>query len=153
MNNNDSFETAPNTSTLKTLTLLTFIGSGLAILSGLYNYFTICKSIDKIEQMGDIMGKDTLSTMVHALQVQCDNKLIILLATLICAALCIFGAYMMRNLQKTGYYIYAIGEVALPILLIFLQGAGSMMGMMAIVGLIVPIVFLILYGLQLKNMR
>lgn len=70
-----------------------------------------------------------------------------------CALLCIVGAVMMWQLKKMGFYVYVVGELVAPILAIVLLGSTAMAGAMAVLGLIIPIVFVVLYGLNLKHMK
>ncbi len=63
----------------------------------------------------------------------------------------LIGVFMMWKLKKTGYYVYTLGQVAsvaTPFLIV-----GSLAGgLMATLGAIFPILFIILYGLNLKHM-
>jgi hypothetical protein len=74
------------------------------------------------------------------------------LVTIVGALLCLFGALLMRKLKKQGFLIYTAGELITPLASIVIVGLGSMMGMLMLTGLIVPIVFIILYGLQRKHL-
>jgi hypothetical protein len=143
---------------LNVLTILTFIGSGLAILFGFWGFAKAKASYDQIssmnlDQMPDfakrLMGSDPVEMARKAL----DNRLPILLLTLAGCALCIYGAIQMRNLKKNGFGIYVIGEV-LPFIssLIFL-GAGALGGFSGIIGGLIVVVFIVLYATQLKHLR
>lgn len=140
---------------LNVLTILTFIGSAYGILGGIYSYFTICSSIEKMEMLGDNGLKGTLGDMmqkaIDMAHKQCDNRLAILIITLITCALCIVGAIQMRGRKKSGLVIYAIGELVAPIALLSLMGAGMMAGFQ-LVGLIIPVIFVALYASQRKHL-
>ncbi len=145
---------------LNVLTILTYIGSGLGILGGIYNFFTICTSVAAMENLGDMsetsglgktMGNFVEGAMMLA-QKQCDNKLIILIATLVGCGLTIYAAMLMRNRKKQGFNIYVVGELLLPVLSIVLLGSGAMSGMLLMTGLLFPIIFIILYFTQRKNL-
>lgn len=65
--------------------------------------------------------------------------------------LVLIGVVMMWKLKKAGFYVYTLGQVAsvaTPFLIV-----GSLAGgLMATLGAIFPILFIILYGLNLKHM-
>ncbi|GGB04681.1 hypothetical protein [Puia dinghuensis] len=143
---------------LNVLTILTFIGSGLGIVSALWGFARAKASYDQLasmnlDQMPDfakrMMGNDPVEMARRSL----ENRLPILLLSLIGCALCIYGAIQMRKLKKTGYTFYVLGEV-LPIITsaIFL-GTGALMGFGGIIGTIIVLVFIILYASQLKYLR
>jgi hypothetical protein len=85
--------------------------------------------------------------------------------TLIALGLSAFGAYMMWQLKKTGFYLYVAGELIPYVGFLFggteaLSAAGSMSGMgdafvgMAIgIMLVFDVLFIVLYGLNLKHMK
>jgi hypothetical protein len=143
---------------LNVLTILTFVGSAIALIGGIYNYFTVCKSVEDLtSKLEDLdLGNGTMAKMMQSsLEIankNCENKLSILLVTIVGALLCLFGALLMRKLKKHGFLIYTAGELITPLASIVILGLGSMMGMLMLTGLIVPIVFIILYGLQRKHL-
>jgi hypothetical protein len=143
---------------LNVLTILTYIGCGFGFLGAIYSFFTVCQSAKKLNDLDtDVIGSGTLGKMMDgAIDMaikQCDNKTIILIITILATALCVFGAIQMRGLKKQGFIIYCIGELLLPIATIVLLGGASMMGALMITGLIIPIVFIILYATQLKFLK
>jgi hypothetical protein len=75
----------------------------------------------------------------------------ILLLNLVGAALCIYGAMEMRKLKKQGFLLWVTGEF-LPIIsgIVFI-GMGMFKGF-GIIGMVFPILFLILYAVQRKNL-
>lgn len=147
-------------SMLNVLTILTYVGSGLLFLTGIYNYFTVCKSAEMMDKLG---GLSDLSEMNGALgnmmegamaliQKQCDNRTIIVVATIAACAICVYGAMQMRNLKKQGFIIYVVGELLIPIINVVLLGASAMSGMLLFAGLIIPGVFIVLYFTQQKHL-
>ena len=58
---------------------------------------------------------------------------------------------MMWKQKKTGFYVYAAFEIIQPALPL-IMGLGLVGGIMATVGLIFGVVFVVLYGLNLKHM-
>lgn len=143
---------------LNVLTILTFIGSGIALLSAFWTYFTVEKSYQTIlkaqENMGDapafvksFMGPEMLENARKSV----ENKLPILILTVVGAALCIYGAMEMRKLKKQGFILWLAGEI-LPIAgtAIFL-GFALFKGLAALF-LLIPVAFIILYAVQYKNL-
>ena len=143
---------------LNVLTILTYVGSALLLIMGIYNYFTVCASVDMMDSLG---GMSELSEASGALgnlmegamemaRKQCDNRMVILLATLVANVLTIYGAMQMRNLKKQGFNLYIIGEFLLPIVSIVLLGSGALSGMLMATSLLIPIIFAVLYFTQRK---
>lgn len=151
----DDMDSQKLPSALNVLTILTFVGSAFGILGGIYNYFTICASIEKFEAMGDTQLKGALGKMMdsamESAQKQCDNRTAIVIITVLACLLCVIGAVQMRNRKKSGFLVYAVGEILGPIAMLFFIGGGMMVGFQMI-GLIIPIVFLILYATQRKHL-
>jgi hypothetical protein len=143
-------------SSLNVLTILTFIGCALGLLGGIWGYIKADQSYKDVvaaqDKMADapawaksFMGPE----MVEMARKSAENKLPILLLTLVGVALCLWGALEMRKLKKQGFILWVVGEF-LPIAggLIFVGGA--MFSGFAMIGLIFPVVFLILYFVQKK---
>ncbi|MFA6059324.1 MAG: hypothetical protein WC756_14055 [Taibaiella sp.] len=137
---------------LNVLTILTYIGCGVFSLSSVYSYFTICKSLEKMSQMGeDNPMASMMESMMDAMQKQCEMRLPVLIISLVSILLCFIGAMQMRKLKRTGFFIYLVGEVAGPVAMLLMVGGGG--GIMATIGLVIPVVFIILYATQLKHLK
>jgi hypothetical protein len=147
-------------SMLNVLTILTFIGNGLGFISAFYSYFSAASNYDKVvqaqdkmDQMPDIvknmMGPDPVGNARRML----DNRLPIMLLTLVGSLLCFYGAWQMRKLKKTGFTIYIVGDIVPFISLFLFIGASTLAGFTGIFSLIITAVFVILYATQLKYMK
>ena len=141
-------------SMLNVLSILTIIGSAFAAISSIYSYFTVCKSAEAMEtqempEVGGMLG-DMLDSAVKLLNKQCENRLVILVATLASSLLCLFGALMMRKLKKQGFMVYIIGELVGPAAMSAILGSLAFGGIMSILGMVVPILMIILYATQRK---
>ena len=145
---------------LNVLTILTFIGNGLGFFSAFYSYFSapsnydkVVQAQDKLDQMPDfvksMMGPDPVGNARRML----DNRLPIMLLTLVGCLLCFYGAWQMRKRKKTGFTIYILGDVVPLIALFIFIGASSVTGFAGIFGLIITLVFIILYATQLKYLK
>jgi len=153
----DEFQPAKKVpDTLNVLTILTFVGSGVGILSSIWTYLTICQGIPKLVQTVNKVGEDSfwgryLKDSIDVAYRHCDLKLPLLLVALICMVLCVIGALMMRKLSKKGYFIYLIGELTPPVVDTAL--AGGHINFMSFFSFLIPAVFLILYATQMKHMK
>jgi len=144
---------------LNVLTILTFIGSGIAGLLALYgfinaraSYENMVKMQDKMDQMPGfvrkMMGPDPVGTSLKML----DNGLPILLLSLVACGLCVYGAIQMRQRKKMGFSLYVLGDL-LPFVTGFIFiGAASFSGMGFVFGTLLTVVFIILYATQLKHL-
>jgi hypothetical protein len=147
---------------INVLTILTFIWSGITILTSFYNFSNAAKAYDDLEKKQGspelenapaFVKKFTGPEMLEVARKSVENKLPILLLTLVAIGLCIYGAMQMRKLKKQGYYIYLIGELFLPLLTSFLFiGAVGFQPIFLFI-LIFPVLFVILYATQLKHMH
>ena len=147
-------------SMLNVLTILTFIGNGLGFISAFYSYFSaatnydkVVQAQDKMDQMPDfvknMMGPDPVGNARRML----DNRIPIMLLTLVGCLLCFYGAWQMRKLKKTGFTIYIVGDIVPFISLFLFIGASTLIGFTGIFSLIITLVFVILYATQLKYLK
>ena len=81
-----------------------------------------------------------------------DNRLPVLIITLIAAALCFFGALQMRQLKKTGFSLYILGDIV-PFAMGIFVGFDTFTSFGGIIALGFIIIFAILYATQLKFMK
>ncbi|MEG2336827.1 MAG: hypothetical protein RSC04_03705 [Bacteroidales bacterium] len=131
---------------LSTVCILTFIGSGLALLS--YLYFTVfykelADAIRYEEVYDSIPGlKDAMEMMLAP-----GLPFFLLLALTNFASLC--GAYLMWKLKKIGFHVYTLAQIV-SLLLPFLFGAaqGIPFGSLFWSGL-----FVAFYAMHLKYMK
>jgi hypothetical protein len=141
---------------INVLTILTFIGSGLGIIASIWTFVKARASyealsavdLDRLPDWAKRMsGGDPLEAARKAL----ENRVPILILSLIGCALCIYGAMQMRQLKKSGFTIYTIGEL-LPVItsIVFLGGAT---GIGAMFGYFIYILFIVLYATQLKYLK
>lgn len=146
---------------LNVLTILTFIGCALGLFGGIYSFTSAEKNYNTLEElqasgkmdempgfMKNFAGPDALEMARKSL----ENKLPILILTLVGVALCFYGALQMRKLKKQGFYTYVIGQVA-PILGATIFMGAAMFKGWAMLGFGIPILFIILYATQLKHLK
>ena len=156
---NFSEEDKPTLGTgLNVLTILTFVGCGILLISSIYSFLSAEKSYDAIVKAQDNMANAPAwvkgmmgPEMVEMAKKTMENKIPILLLNLVGVALCTYGAMEMRKLKKQGFVIWLAGEVV-PIIASFLfVGVGVFKGFSSII-LLFPIIFIILYSVQRKNL-
>lgn len=147
---------------LTVLCILTFIGSGWGVYKGISGYFTadMTASImaDTRSKIDDQMeGKEQPAFMKNFMgnmfsSMSADNIRKSSIISLISCLFTLGGAIMMWTLRKTGYYLYIAG-ILLSVLGPLVVFKGGMMGIMA--GgftALIGILFVILYGANVKYM-
>lgn len=117
---------------LTVLCILTFVGSGLGLLTSLLMVVGVGALMDMLGGFGGgVMGGGVAYFGVSAAL----------------AAASLYGAIMMWKLKKTGFYLYTGANVIAAILPMVWLGAAF-----GIMGLLWPVVFIVLYGLNLKHL-
>ncbi len=111
---------------LTILCILTFIGSGLAVLMYLLGIFGI-------GALNNLLGSYAGATA--------DAGVLKPILMLVISAASLYGAVMMWNLKKLGFYLYVAAQV---LLLVFGWG---------ILALVFAVLFVVLYGLNLKHLQ
>jgi hypothetical protein len=153
---------------LTILCVLTFIGSGIMILSGINNYREAELSTALMrEQMqkskaevktksSNKEGADLAESMINkALDVTVPEKTKqYSIASIICNAITLAGAMLMFRLNKKGFWVYLAGTLALVAAPVIVFGPGNFLsyGMSIIFGFI-GLVFVLLYSRNLKYMN
>ena len=139
---------------LNTLTILTFVGCGLGYILSLLTYVFTNNASDKVDKMSQAGASQQ---QIDEFMKAAEHRGMLLITGLIFTTLCLIGAIQMRKLKKTGYYLYLIGELApfvvsagLIGLTVDTSNVKAIIGM--VVGIAIPIVFVILYSLQLKRL-
>jgi len=147
-------------SMLNVLTILTYVGNGLGVIFSVFGYFrassnydSVVQAQDKIDQMPgfvkSLMGSDPVGNARRML----DNRLPILLLTLVSCLLCFYGALQMRKLKKTGFSIYIIGDLVYYIAVFLFIGASTIISFGGLFGIAIVLLFIILYATQLKYLK
>lgn len=147
---------------LTILCILTFVASAWWIYSGIQNFtspeMTSGLAGEMLENFEDqISGQegaesvsgifDSISDSMTTEKVKNNG-----LATIVTNILTLLGAILMWGLKKNGYYVYILGVLAAIISPILIFG-GFVGGTSAFVVGFIGVIFIILYGLNLKHMR
>lgn len=142
------------------LGILGFIGVGWQIVSGVMSMLAGAvtsavsdvateglNNLDNVEGM-NVEGTEALNDLASSATSSLTTLGIV---NIVAALVCLLGIIWMWGLKKKGFFVYAIGEIAAPIATVVLVGFGFG-GAMAMVGMIFPVIFIILWGLNLKHM-
>jgi hypothetical protein len=81
-----------------------------------------------------------------------ENSIFLGAVSLIAAVICFTGIVWMWKLKKKGYYVYILGEIAPVIVMAAIVGF-SFTSTISMISFILPFVFIILWGLNLKHMN
>lgn len=145
--------------TLNVLTWLTFICNGLGFLSAFWTFFraqttydTTVQNQDKLESAPEWAKKLAGPHPVETARAMLDNRLPVMIITLLACFLCFYGALEMRKLKKMGFALYILGDIVPYAIGIFI-GFDVFATFGYIIALVFTIVFIILYATQLKAMK
>jgi hypothetical protein len=176
----DEFAEQPKkrTTFITVLCILTFVGSGFSLFTNIYGYFTAKQSAEQMQLMqkmtqsdsafaprnGKATEKDSLKAKktdevtkkvfkTFASSFTEDNIRKNSLGAIAAAILCLSGAVLMFMINKKGYFIYVAGTllgIAIPLVL---YGSNFVGIMGSVISGFFGLVFCILYGVNLKDMR
>lgn len=163
---NYTFEQQPEaknmTGTIRVLTILTFIGCGLAFVSGIWSLYSSGKSIeqiaimqdqaDQMSEVGNNVAADMMMQSIDMVRKQYENRYLLLIVNLLATGLCLFGALEMRKMRKNGFYLWLTGELLPIFITVAIIGFNLMGGIVLGASLLFASVFIVLYALQLKHM-
>ncbi len=148
---------------LNVLTILTFIGCAIQLLFSLWGFISAKKSYENLDKLTEQLNSDSMpgwvksmmgdpETMVKMVTKSYENRLPIVLLSVVAIVLCFYGALQMRKLKKQGFLFYAIGEL-LPFLtqLLFI-GAFAFSGFAMYFAIAIALLFLLLYSMQRKHL-
>lgn len=142
---------------LNVLTILTFIGCAIG---GLFTLFTpminkfLLSAMEKATSGGQEIPADKLREMEKGkalIELSSQNMIPLMSIGLVGIILCFVGALWMRKYKKDGYLMYVIGELAPIVGSLFILGTSQFTGVVSVlIGLGIPLLFVILYTLQRK---
>ncbi len=145
---------------LTVLCILSFVGIAYSLIEGIWHYF----ELSQIASAGGDLFSDDMNTpngeqIIQAIEAMGIDYGKLVLNTLVVTLLNIpilIGVLMMWKQKKMGFYVYTAVELiqcVMPFILILGGGvAGGILGVLCAVYAIVAIVFIILYGMNLKHM-
>ena len=148
---------------LNVLTILTFIGSAIQLLGSLWTFFTAKKSYDGIDKLSEQMNSDNMpgwakslmgdpENMIKMITKTYENRIPIVILSLVAIGLCFYGALQMRQLKKQGFLFYTIGQVLPFLTQVLFIGAFAFSGFAMYFGITITLLFIFLYTMQRKHL-
>jgi len=159
--NVDDFQKKPLPGGLNVLTILTIIWCVLSLLFAAGGFMTAEKKYNSREEdmakmqqapswlKSIIPSGADYETMVTKNN---ENKIPILLLSVVGIVLCFVGALQMRKRKKQGYILYVIGELLPFVTTIFFIGTFMFTGIAGMIGSGIALLFILLYTAQRKNL-
>lgn len=152
---------------LNVLTILTFIGCGLAyigVLAGLFMSKSPQAQRADLESAADKAGDGFAGKMIQSQLDAMDAhsqyyenmyhyRFLLFGSMLIFTTLCLVGAIQMRKRRKSGFMLYTIGELAPILVTIVLVGAAGDGTWKTYMGYILPVFFVVCYAFQRKHLN
>lgn len=148
---------------LNVLTILTFIGCALQLLSSAYGFLTAQKSYEGMDEVISKMNSEEMPGWAKSMMgspenfremitKSYENRIPILLLSLVAVGLCFYGALQMRKLKKQGYLLYVIGEVLPFLVQALFIGMFMFSGVTMIFFICITVLFILLYTMQRKHL-
>lgn len=123
-------------------------------MSGCYSLATIELQKSQIQQSERLLGGTEMGRDIIASAKASFEQVIPLQANVIITGLlCVIGAFLMRKLNKTGFYIYTIAASCSVIIPIYLTGLGEgVVNSLSILVMVITFSFIVMYAFNLKFM-
>ena len=148
---------------LNVLTILTFIGCALQLLGSLYSFLTAKKSYDGLDKLTEQMNSENMpgwvksmmgdpERMVKMITKAYENRIPIVLLSLVAMALCFYGALQMRKLKKQGFALYVVGELLPFLTQVLFIGAFALSGFGMYFFMGIAALFILLYVAQRNHL-
>ena len=132
---------------LTVLCILSFIAAGFAII-GYVTVLTLMGAVSAAASSMEGMSAETSAMMSEAMSKAPSAGLTwaYIIVGFVTVLISLFGVIKMWKLQKLGYFLYVGASVASMVMGIIYSGFGVM-------GVIFPVLFIVLYGLNLKHLK
>lgn len=148
---------------LNVLTILTFIWCAIQLLSSLWGFISAKKSYDNLEKLTEQMSSENMpgwvksmmgdpEKMIKMVTKSYENRIPIVLMSVVAVALCFYGALQMRKLKKQGFLLYTIGELLPFLTQVLFIGLFSLAGFMVYFFIGLALLFIFLYSMQRKHL-
>lgn len=149
---------------LTVLCILTFIGSGFGLIGGIMNYALAPvageMTSEMMEQMDDELATEDINDnaasfieniMSSSIQMA-EHASELALISVLGALLSLTGAILMFRLDKKGFYLYAGAQALIVFAPVIFTGINFVSGMSMAMGGFFAALFIVMYGVNLKNM-
>jgi hypothetical protein len=145
---------------LTVLCVLSWISTGIAIISNLATLTQGKNGVQQqildleaqLENTEDELAYSLIETSINTLHITLENFMAINITTLILALLGAYGVYLMFNLKKTGFYLYVAYAILSPFASYYFFKDTQFIVATLVLSLVISLVFIILYGINLKRM-
>ena len=152
---------------LTVLCILTWVGCAISLVTNALAMMAmgaVSSFKDAVNENASALSDSLGVTMADGAQAKMDaanataNSAIaagstIFLIGIIGAVLALIGSVLMWKLKKMGFYVYVIAEIAPVVAMAVLLGGTAFSGGMAIASMVLPVAFVVMYGLNLKHMK
>lgn len=164
INQEQQAEPKKMTTTIKVMTILTFIGCAYSLITAvtyLNPQLTLEMQLEPLQRMlekaeensGNEMMVNIYLKSMDNVRILFENKYLYAISSLVGVGLCVFGAVEMRKMNRMGFYAYVSGQI-LPLLAsLAITGWNIASGSMFIVSFLFFGIFILIYAFQLKHMR
>lgn len=141
--------------------ILSWIFIGFSIFSTAVGYFNgvedlqtqIDVSIDQMDtDTGNEFADNLITDAIEVMEKTITHFESIQLATMVALLVGALSVYLMFQLKKMGFLLYVIYTVLYSIIPFYFLGSGMVVMLSQVLYLFISIVFLILYGVNLKRM-
>jgi hypothetical protein len=166
--NNDLSATPARPQFLSVLCILSWVMCGIMLISSLFGIVakpSADAQKEQIEQIRQFNPEAAVQMEAVLAEQSGSGQVLSTILGLLAVGLSFYGVLMMWKLKKTGFYLYIVGEL-LPYIGMMFGGAAAMSVLSAMgsaaqtagtiliaLMLIVDIVFIVLYGLNIKHMN
>lgn len=148
---------------LNVLTILTFIGCAIGLLSSVWSFISAKKSYDERDKVMDQMNNPDMPSFAKKMMGDpeqfmlmitkgYENRIPILIVSLISIVLCFVGTLQMRKLQKQGFLIYTIGQLLGIVSVIFFIGTFMVTTTSFLIAAAIGIIFIAMYAVNRKHL-
>jgi len=162
MNEQNPFEMNMNkpSSMLNVITILSIIGSVFALISAGVNFFLADQNLENMQKAMQAGTLEDAPGFVKAFvnkaslemaQNMADNKLPIMILSLVGGVLCLYGAIEMRKLKAQGFWLWLVGEL-LPIITLLIFAGTNIFSGFSFIGYLFPLAFIIMYSVCRKEL-
>lgn len=151
---------------LTVICILSFIGLGWSILSGIMglilgkftsSFYSMYQGMmeKSMNNMGNMPPEASarIESIMNSSLKFAQHAPVINSVNLICSLIALAGVILMWNLKKTGFILYVIPEVIIVFFPLILVGFNFISAMMLVWGIIISGAFIIMYAVNLKAMK
>lgn len=143
---------------LNVICILTFIGSGWSVLSGLTSLFSGNNSEQSMQAFYSMANAnpamaDMVNSAMEFMQAIVNHATQINLTSLVLSVASLMGAILMYRLKRIGFYLYAAAQVIALFVYPYFVGFSFITIVMFAFSAVFAALFIILYAVNLKHLK